>query len=655
MAGGSTFFANVDLAFLVYAGDIIEVIPMRGCCPLLFACLFLAPVASPEAQDVPARAPRRVYDSRRTNDPPRIDGRIDDAAWQDVAWSGEFVQREPTEGVAPTGQTQFKVLYDDDALYFAFRAFDDPKAVSPHLSRRDRFPGDWIEVNLDSYADRRTGFSFTLSLSGTRGDEFISQDGNNWDGNWDPIWQGSTAIDGEGWTAEMRIPLSQIRFSAAEEQTWGLQVMRRIFRQEERSTWQVIPKGSPGWVSQFGELRGIRGLKPRARRELMPYVVGKAERFADEVGNPFRDGRSTDAAVGLDGKLGLTSNLTADFTLNPDFGQVEADPSEVNLTAFETFFEEKRPFFIEGKDIFEVRLAPVIPGSHFTRDRLFYSRRIGVPPPHSPELAEGEFANEPARTSILGAVKLTGKTAGGLSVGVLESVTGHEWADIDAFGIRRREAVAPLTNYFVGRAQQDLRGGNTLLGLMVTSMDRRIEEPNLDFLTRHALSAGADFAHYFAARTWLLEANAAASHLRGSAEAIDAVQASSARYFQRPDNDYTDYDPARTSLGGHGGSVRLRRTGEKSNLSFQAGAAWRSPGFDINDLGFMSRADEINQFGWVGYQFRNPFSIFNRLEMNANQWLDWDFGGAPLRRAVNSNAHAHFKNNWRLGGGVTRD
>ena len=626
----------------------------RGPAVLVYL-LASAPEAFATAQEAAAPPPRRTYDAARAGTAPRVDGRIDDASWQDVPWTGDFLQREPKEGVPPSRQTQFKVLYDDDALYFAFRAFDDPKTVSPLLSRRDRFPGDWVEVNIDSYADRRTGFSFTLSLSGTRGDEFISQDGNRWDGTWDPIWEGATAIDAEGWTAEMRIPLSQLRFSSAVEQTWGLQVQRRIFRQEERSTWQVIPKASTGWVSQFGELRGIQGLKPRPRRELLPYVVAKAERFEQEPGNPFRDGDSAGISVGLDGKLGLTSNLTADFTLNPDFGQVEADPSEVNLTAFETFFEEKRPFFIEGNDIFEVRLAPVIPGSHFTRDRLFYSRRIGVAPPHSPDLADNEYANEPAQSSILGAAKLTGKTAGGLSIGVLESITGHEHAEIDRFGLRRREATAPLTNFLVGRAQQDLRGGNTLLGLIVTSMDRRIEDTHLDFLTAHALSAGADFAHYFGGRNWLFEANAAMSRLSGSATAIDDVQTSSARYFQRPDNDHVTYDPTRTSLGGHGGSARLRRTGEKTNLSFQGGAAWRSPGFEINDLGFMSRADEINQFGWVGYQFRNPFSIFRRLELNANQWLDWDFGGAPLRRAANTNAHAHFKNNWRLGGGVTRD
>jgi hypothetical protein len=621
----------------------------------VFLLLPLCAAPAGAAQEPAAAPPRRAYEATRARTAPKLDGRIDDPAWQDAAWTGDFVQREPKEGVPPTAQTQFKVLYDDEALYFAFRAFDDPRRLTRLLSRRDRFPGDWVEVNIDSYADRRTGFSFTLSLSGTRGDEFISQDGNRWDPNWDPVWEGATSADGEGWTAEMRIPLSQLRFSGAAEQTWGLQVQRRIFRQEERSTWQVIPKSSTGWVSNFGELRGIRGLKPRPRRELLPYAVARGERFEEEPGNPFRDGGAAGTSLGLDGKLGITSNLTADFTLNPDFGQVEADPSEVNLTAYETFFEEKRPFFIEGNDIFEVPLANVIPGSHFTRDRLFYSRRIGVAPPHSPDVGAGEFAFEPANSSILGAMKLTGKTGGGLSVGVLESVTAREQAEIDFRGFRRRETTAPLANFFVGRAQQDLRGGDTFVGLIVTSVDRRIDEPQLEFLPAHAVAAGADFSHYFRGRAWRLEANAAVSHLRGRAEAIAEAQTSSARYFQRPDNDHADFDPTRTSLGGHGGSVRIRRTGENRNLSFQTGGAWRSPGFEINDLGFMNRADELNQFGWVGYQFRNPFSIFRRVELNANEWLDWDFGGAPLRRAVNTNGHAHFKNNWQSGFSITRD
>ena len=269
---------------------------------------------------------------------------------------------QPDEGKPPAQATRFKVLYDNDALFFAFDLEDVPSEVSELLGRRDSFPGDWIEVNIDSYFDHRTAFSFTLSVSGSRGDEFISNDGSNWDSNWDPVWSGAATLDQDGWTAEMRIPLSQLRFSKASEQIWGLQVTRRVFRSEERSNWQRIPKDVTGWVSQFGELHGLLDLEPKRRIELMPYAVASSESLAGEAGDPFRDGSSSDFDGGIDGKIGLSNNLTLDFTINPDFGQVEADPSEVNLTAFETFFSERRPFFIEGSDIFELRIAPAITG-----------------------------------------------------------------------------------------------------------------------------------------------------------------------------------------------------------------------------------------------------------------------------------------------------
>jgi uncharacterized protein DUF5916/cellulose/xylan binding protein with CBM9 domain len=616
--------------------------------------VFVSISAGAPGLEAAAGGERQVYLTRRADVAPVLDGRLDDAAWQSVEWSGEFVQREPADGQPPTRQTRFKVLYDDHALYFGFRAFDDPKEVASLLARRDRFPGDWIEVNIDSYFDHRSAFSFTLSLSGTRGDEFISKDGDRWDSNWDPVWQGVTQVDDEGWTAEIRIPLSQLRFSGAEKQTWGLQATRRLFRKEERSTWQAIPKNVSGWVSRFGELRGLDGLRPRRRLELLPYGLTRAERFEAETGNPFRDGGSADLSAGLDGKVGLTSNLTVDFTLNPDFGQVEADPSQVNLTAFETFFSEKRPFFIEGNDIFDLPLAPAITGGSFTGDRLFYSRRIGGRPQRSPDIGDGEFADVPTNTSILGAFKLSGKTAGGLSVGVLEALTGGESARVDRFGERRHEPVAPLTNSFVGRVQQNLRGGDTQLGLMLTTLHRGVEDSPLDFLTGQAYAGGFDFAHYFNHRAFIVEGNVLGSRVQGSTAALADVQTSSARYFQRPDNDQAHLDPTRTSLSGQAGSVRLGRPPSTSRVRFQTGVAWRSPGFEINDLGFMRAADEINQFGWADYELRNPFSIFRNFFVNVNEWLDWDFGGHFLRAAANTNFNTRFRNNYGMGAGVTR-
>ena len=595
---------------------------------------------------------RRTYETARiAGPPPVVDGLLDDAVWETVEWSGSFVQREPTDGIEPSQQTRFKVVYDDDALYFAFHLADDPALVTRQLARRDGFPGDWIEVNIDSFHDRRTAFSFTLSLSGTRGDEFISND-NHWDTSWDPVWTGAAAVVADGWTAESRIPLSQLRFSAAEEQVWGLQVTRRLYRLEERSNWQHIPKDRTGWVSNFGELRGLRDLQPKRRIELLPYGVISTESSAAEEGDPFRDGGSDDFDLGLDGKLGLTSNLTLDFTVNPDFGQVEADPSEVNLTAFETFFTERRPFFIEGKNIFALPLAPAITGGPFTRDQLFYSRRIGRSPAHDPEVPEGGFADVPETTTILGAFKLSGKTASGLSIGLLESFTPKERATIDLGGARSRITVEPQTNYFVGRLQQDLRAGDVLVGGMLTAVNRSLEE-HLSGMRESAYSGGLDFSSYFRDRDYRLQAAVFGSRISGSPEAILAAQESSARYFQRPDNESASVDPTRTSLSGHAGSVRFART-SNFDLRFETGVAWRSPGFEINDLGFMRSADGINQFTWVGWHRPDPFGIFDRLAVNGNQWLDWDTAGNFLGAAYNVNTNAQFRNKYAAGFGVTR-
>ncbi len=624
---------------------------------ILLLCL-LAPAGTALAQAAGSRTDepieRRVYDTRRVDgEPPIIDGILDDAVWDAVEWSGDFVQRDPSDGDPPSQQSRFKVVYDDSALYFSFRLEDDPAQVRPVLARRDHFPGDWIEVNIDSYQDRRTAFSFTLSLSGTRGDELISNDGDNWDSNWNPVWNGVARADEEGWTAEMRIPLSQLRFSASGRQTWGLQVHRRIFRLEERSTWQRIPKSVDGWVSRFGELRGLDDLKPKRRFELLPYGIASGETHEAEPGNPFRSGSDQDMDAGIDGKIGITNNLTLAFTVNPDFGQVEADPSEVNLTAFETFFEEQRPFFIEGKEILDLRLAPAITGGGFTRDTLFYSRRIGRPPGHDPDVPDEAFVDVPGFTRILGAFKLSGKTASGLSLGLLESVTARERAEIDLDGERSQLTVEPQSNYFVGRVQQDLRQGDTQIGGMVTAVNRKLADDHLDDMRREAYAVGVDFSTYFRDRDYRLEANLLGSEIRGSQEAILAAQESSARYYQRPGNGSATLDPTRTSLAGHSGSLRFTRTGNHE-LMFQTGVAWRSPGFEINDLGFMRSADQINQFTWVGYAKRDPFSIFDRWQLNGNQWLDWDYAGNFLGARYNVNTNAQFKNKYSAGASMTR-
>lgn len=616
------------------------------CLVVLAALVIIAPAAR--------GAEPRVYTTARTDSPPHIDGLLDDAVWSRVEWATDFIQRDPQEGAAPSGQTSFKILYDDDNLYLAYRMVDpEPTAISSILARRDDFPGDWIEINIDSLHDHRTAFSFTSSVSGTQGDEFVSEDGNNWDSNWDPVWELKTHIDGEGWTAEVRIPLGQLRYSSAAEQTWGIEVHRRTYRNDEHSVWQPIPKEQSGWVSQFGDLRGIRDLPSQRRIELLPYSVAQGDRFPRERGNPFADGSDHKISAGIDGKVGLSSSFTADFTINPDFGQVEADPSQVNLTAFETFFSEKRPFFIEGKNIFEYRLAPSVAFGTHTTDRLFYSRRLGRPPHYAAPSPNDGFVDQPNETSILGAAKMTGKTSSGLSIGVLECVAGEEKAQIATGDRRHHVPVEPLSNYVVGRMQRDFREGDTRIGALLTAVNRKIETPELDRLHDAAYTGGFDLYHALSDRRGYLALNLVGSSVHGSRRALLATQTAPARYFQRPDNDRNSVDSTRTSLVGQGGSLRLGK--QNGNLRFETGAAWRSPGLELNDIGYMRNADEINQFGWAGYSFRNPFAVFRRMDLNVNQWFDFDFGGANLYQAVNFNTSASFKNNWSYNGAITRE
>jgi len=596
---------------------------------------------------------KRIYQTARSgSEKPVIDGKIDDEVWNKVEWAGDFIQRTPYENETPSQETKFKILYDDRNIYFGFRAYDsDPSKITSITAPRDWFPGDWVEVNIDSYFDKRTAFSFTLSVSGVRGDEFISDDGDNWDTSWNPIWYGKTNIDEQGWTAEMKIPLNQLRYSDKEEQVWGIEVTRRIHREEERSCWQFFSQDEPGWVSNFGELRGINGIKPQRHIELLPYLVGKLERFEANEDDPFNDGSSENFNLGLDGKIGITTDLTLDMTINPDFGQVEADPSEINLSEFETYFSEKRPFFIEGNNILDYRLTSAITGGDFVSDNLFYSRRIGRKPRYYPD--NYDYIDVPENSTILGAFKLSGKTKKGWSIGIMESFTEKEIAKYELDGQKEKVTGEPLTNYFVGRVMKDFNKGNSCLGGMFTSVNRKINDDHLNYLNESAYSGGLDFLKQWNDKTYYLMATTAFSQIQGDKEAILEAQTGSARYFQRPDNNYTSVDSNRTSLSGYAGSVIFGKS-SSSRIKYQTGVSCRSPGFEINDIGYMRRVDQINQFTWIGYSNNKPFGIFRKFSVNANQWYNWDFGGVNTSNAVNMNVHGTFKNNSNFGGGITR-
>ncbi|MFO8002354.1 MAG: DUF5916 domain-containing protein, partial [Marinilabilia sp.] len=567
-----------------------------------------------------------------------------------VSWQDHFKQRKPYEGRPPSEETVFKILYDDDFLFVAIRAYDShPDSIVQRLSRRDQQDGDNVAIHIDSYHDKRTAFVFGVSAAGVKRDLVISGDGSGSDDNWDPIWNVKTTIDSLGWTAEMKIPFTQLRFSRKGIQEWGFQIERNIYRHDEEVHWKLIPKDAGGWVSQFGTLKGLDEIEPKKEKSITPYTLASFEKYKKESENPFRaDGRKSGIDAGLNGKFGVTNNLTLDMAVNPDFGQVEADPSQVNLTAYETYFEEKRPFFIEGSNIMDFNLMQM---GDFMKDNLFYSRRIGRSPRHWPDTYDGEYTDRPDNTTILGAAKLTGKTRNGWSVGILESMTDKEEAEISDGNNTRYETVEPLSNYFLGRVEKDFNDGNSSFGGILTATNRKIEEDHLDFLNDQAYTGGLNYQHQWKDKTYLFGFRGIFSHVRGEEDAMVNMQESSARYYQRPDASHVRLDSTRNSLTGHGGSVFIGKMGN-GNINYALFFNWKSPGLELNDIGYQQDADQLSQLGWIQYRFLEPFAIFRDLSINLNQWQIWDYAGTNMVRGGNVNMNMTFTNYWRFGGGI---
>ncbi len=619
--------------------------------------ILLNVLISAAANPADTTIPKKKYVTQKLGSSITLDGIPNEEAWNQVQWGGDFTQWQPNEGQAPHQQTNFKILYDDRFLYVGYQCHDNaPDSIVKRMSRRDQFPGDWVEINIDSYHDLRTAFSFTLSVSGVRGDEFVSNNGDDWDPSWNPIWYSKTHINDKGWTAEIKIPLSQLRYGNEPEKIWGFQVMRRIFRKEERSTWQYIPQNSGVWVSSFGELHGLKDIQVHKQVEIAPYITSQIDKYKKEEGNPFAKGSDAKINAGIDGKVAITNDLILDFTVNPDFGQVEADPSQVRIDGFQNFFAEQRPFFIESRNIFDYQLTGSQAGGDYDADLLFYSRRIGSSPHGYPNTGSGEYVKYPQNTSILGAAKFSGKTKKGLSIGVLESITQREMATIDKNGERRKEMVEPLTNFFVARLQKDYDGGNTIIGGILTGVNR--EKGLDDFLHKNAYSGGLDFVHFWKNRTWYIRGNMIFSQVQGSKEAILNTQTAFEHLFQRTDASEVAVDSGRTSLSGMGGTVRFGKIGGKSGkkgqvFKFETGFTFRSPGLEINDIGFLLTSNEINHFTWAGLHFQKSFSIFRAARFNYNHWSRWDYSGQFLFQLFNVNSFVTFKNNWQAGAGVT--
>jgi hypothetical protein len=582
----------------------------------------------------------------------KIDGKLDDEAWKALPWGADFIQHEPDGGKAISQKSAFKIAYDNKFLYIGLRAYDTaPDSIDKRMGRRDEFPGDWMEVHIDSYHDQRTGFSFTLSVSGVRSDEFISLNGDNWDRSWNPIWTAKTNIDPEGWTGEAKIPLSQLRFDKDKNKIWGFQVMRRLFRKEERSTYQFIPRNYNGWVSHFAELKGLNDIPFRRQVEVAPYLTSSLETYEAEPKNPFADGKDAKIGVGVDGKVAVTNDLILDYTINPDFGQVEADPSQVRLDGFENFFEERRPFFVESRNIFDYSIAQV-DNEDLGSDILFYSRRIGGAPHGSASVQKGEYARSPSRSTILGSAKFSGKTKKGLSVGILNSYTQNEYASLRLNDTERKELIEPATNYFVGRLQKDYNQANTIIGGILTSVNRSNDLKGL--LHKNAYSGGFDFQHFWKDRAYFVSFNQVMSHVNGSKEAILSTQTSIEHLFQRPGAKELSLNPNATSLTGLAGTFNIGKRGgdlgkHKELITFNAGVTYRTPQFEVNDLGYMQKTNEINHFGSVGISRPNAFSKFREAGLEYSQNLQWDFSGRFLFALHSLDLNTEFKNNWETG------
>jgi len=565
----------------------------------------------------------------RATTAPVLDGNTDDPAWQNAQVIDQFLQYQPKKGAETRFKTEVRVTYDDKYIYVLGRMYDPaPDSIVSLLSRRDiRTASEQLKIVIDSYHDRRTGFEFCVNPAGVKRDYYVYDD-NNEDPTWDGIWDVATKIDSLGWVAEFRIPFSQLRFANSADHTFGLLVVRDVARTSERISWPLYDNDKQGYISQLGELSGIRDLAAVRRLEVVPYVVTKNE--TRPTASSFNHPQSVSA--GADIKYGLSSNLTLDATINPDFGQVEADPAVLNLSAFEQFFEERRPFFLEGAGIFSFRTACGDIDTQCTG--LFYSRRVG----RSPQLA-GVYgdASSPTNTTILSAAKVGGRLGRGLSVGFLDALTQREQGAQGA-------TIEPQTNYAVARLQQSLFGGSGDIGAMVTGTNRSMDAQSSPYLRSSAYTGGIDVRKRFFNKNYELTGYIAGSLVRGTAAAIASTQQDGVHRYQRPDDNIT-FDPNRTSLSGNAERLTISKFGG-GFTRFQSVYQRFSPGFETNDVGFQPRADEQMFRNWFALQFNNPTKVYRAAFFNFNTFQTWTTEGLPTNMSLNTNWHVQFPNQW---------
>jgi hypothetical protein len=576
----------------------------------------------------------------------QIDGELNEAVWAKAPVVSGFVQRMPNEGAPASHETEVRVVYDSTALYIAVNAKDaEPDKIVGLLTRRDdSSPSDWVSIHLDSFRDRRSAYEFGVNAAGVKYDRYWFNDNSN-DRGWDAVWDVAVSRHAEGWRAEFRIPFSQVRFKPTANGVFGFAAVRTIARLNEVSSWPLLSRSASGYVSSFGDLTGINLTAGQKRLELMPYVLTQATTAPVREGDPLRKSPDPGATLGLDLKYAVAPGLTLTGTVNPDFGQVEADPAVVNLSGFETFFAERRPFFVEGSGTFRFD----VDCNDGQCTGLFYSRRVGRAPQRFVAAPEDGYSNQPANSTILGAAKLTGRV-GKFSIGAMNAVTGREYARV-ASGANlaiSETPVEPLSNYSVLRVNREF-DNRSRLGVMATATRRQLTD-ELRFLPETAVTGGIDGEWRIGTR-FSLNGYWAGSSVNGSADAIARLQRSTVHSFQRPDADHLEYDPSRTSLTGHAGSISFNKVaGQRTR--FNTYFNYKSPGFDINDLGFHQRADEMNQGTWFQVRDNVPGRFVRDFTINFNQWTGWNRGGDLRFWGTNVNAHWVFTNNWSFSTGL---
>jgi hypothetical protein len=597
--------------------------------------------------------PVRTVEAVRISTPPRVDGRLDDEAWRTAVVATDFLQREPDEGKPATERTELRVVFDDQAVYVGVKLYDrEPARIVRRLSRRDdRSDADLFSIYFDPHHDHVSGAMFTVTAAGSQADAILHND--SWqDESWDAVWDAAVTTDAEGWSAEMRIPFSQLRFPRTARDAWGINAARFIQRRNETAWLQLVPRVENRLASRMAHLTGVQGIRAPRQFELAPYSVARAEFIAPEgPGNPFNDGSRMFAGTGIDLKYGLTSNFTINAAVNPDFGQVEVDPAVVNLTAFETFFSEKRPFFIEGSQTFNNfgrTGANSFWGFNNWEPSIFYSRRIGRSPQGD---ASAEFVERPNASTILGAAKITGKTSNGWNVGVLNAVTAREYARLSGTD-RDRTDIEPLTNYFVGRVQREMN--RAAFGVISTWVQRDLGDPALnDLLASRSIVAGAD-GHVFldAKKDWVVTGMFTGSQISGSTAAITRAQEASQRYFQRPDA--FRLDPNATSLSGWAGRLNLNRNNGRWIVN---AALWGvSPGFDTSDAGFTFRAGIHGAHSVLLWRKPTPDRFTRERSFWISKFWTWDSNRVKHADGIMTSAGAQLRNYWSINGhaGFTR-